>query len=91
MGHKQANDKSLLPDQIQMETKWKHMQIGLLPLWHHDAKKGENTTRSILKRVKVLILLIFISIVISVGAPDRLSETPVMHTTHDPRNAHEST
>jgi hypothetical protein len=28
---------------------------------------------------------------LSVGAPDRLSETPVMHTIHDPRNAHEST
>jgi hypothetical protein len=28
---------------------------------------------------------------IIVGAPDRLSETPVMHTIHDPRNAHEST
>jgi hypothetical protein len=27
----------------------------------------------------------------SVGSPDRLSETPVMHTIHDPRNAHEST
>jgi hypothetical protein len=26
-----------------------------------------------------------------VGASDHLSETPVMHTIHDPRNAHEST
>jgi hypothetical protein len=27
----------------------------------------------------------------AMGAPDCLSETPVMHTIHDPRNAHEST
>jgi hypothetical protein len=50
-----------------------HMQIGLLPLWHQDAKKGDNNTRSLLKVIKDLIILIiflvitfFIFIIISI-------------------------
>jgi hypothetical protein len=50
---------------------WKHMQIGLLPLWHQDAKKGDNNTRSLLKVIKVLIIIsmviiFFIFIAISI-------------------------
>jgi hypothetical protein len=54
MGHKQANGiKACDPT----KSKWNLMQIGLLLLWNQDAKKGENTTRSLIELGKVLIVL----------------------------------
>jgi hypothetical protein len=41
----------------------KLMQMGLLPLWHQDTQKGENTRRSL---VIVLILFIFLFTCISI-------------------------